>query len=181
MNCDEIENLIPEYLEKQLDPAAQSRVAAHLAGCAVCREFARQLEQLDAALARTVKAPTLSPEFQSRLQQRIQSLPSASKAEIAARKCQLQAEYESRLAQFRLLHLSTRQLSQALGGVTLLVMAGWLGWQWLPQLMQYLARQTPAGLDQNLPMAFTAGLLLLAMGFVGTAFQRQLKRAFLAA
>jgi hypothetical protein len=62
MACVEFENLVLHYLEKQLSPEAQSRVAAHLAQCAVCREFARQLEQLDAQLTRGVKTPALPPD-----------------------------------------------------------------------------------------------------------------------
>jgi len=176
MACIEFENQIPDYLEKQLPPAAQSRVAAHLAGCAACRAFARQLDQLDAALARTVKAPTLPPEFRARLQQRIQTIPVWSKGEIAERKRQLQAEYEAGLARLSLFHLPPRRLLQRLGYVILLATVGWFGWQFLPQLVNLLARLSPPVLNQNLAIALAVSVIFVVMGLAAAAFPRQLRR-----
>ena len=41
MNCAEIENLICEYVDGTLAPAARTEVERHLAGCATCAEMAR--------------------------------------------------------------------------------------------------------------------------------------------
>jgi predicted anti-sigma-YlaC factor YlaD len=180
MACIEFENQIPDYLEKQLSPAEQSHVATHLAGCAACRAFARQLEQLDVALARTVNPPTLSPEFRTRLQQRIQTIPVWSQAEIAERKRQLQAEYEAGLVRLSLVHLPLRRTLKAFGYVVLLGTVGWLVWRFLPQVPNLLARLSPT-LDQNLPIALIVSALCLVMGLAAAAFPRQLRRVLLVA
>jgi hypothetical protein len=176
MACIEFENQIPDYLEKQLPPAEQSRVAAHLAGCATCRAFVRQLEQLDVKLARTVKAPVLPPEFRARLQQRIQTIPVWSEADRAERKRRLQAEYEIGLARLDRLPLPPRRLLHGLGYATLLASVGWVGWQFLPQLGNFLTRPSPTGLDQNLPIALAVSAIFVAVGLAEAAFPRQLRR-----
>lgn len=63
MSCQEIENKILDYQENHLSPAQREEVETHLAGCAGCRAFARQLQQLDAALSASVKVPPLSADF----------------------------------------------------------------------------------------------------------------------
>src|SRR5208282_3428641 len=96
MSCEEIENKILEYQENQLSLAQRVEVETHLAGCAGCRIFARQLQQLDAAILAGLKVPALSAEFDRRLQERIQVAPAAlSEARRAERERQLQAEFEA--------------------------------------------------------------------------------------
>ncbi|MCL4181101.1 MAG: zf-HC2 domain-containing protein [Verrucomicrobia bacterium] len=181
MACVECENLIPDYLEKQLPAEAQSRVAAHLAQCTACRTFARQLEQLDAALVRGVKAPALPPDFRARLRQRIQTVPVWSEAERAERRRRLQAEYEAGLARLRPFPLSLRRMRQGLVLAALLVFLGWLGWLVPANWEDLLARLVPAGLDQDLSIAVAVALIFVAMGLAANAFRRQLRRVLLLA
>ncbi len=179
MACVEFENLIPDYLEKQLPPEAQSRVAAHLAQCAHCREFARQIEQIDAALACGVKAPELPPDFRARLRQRIQSVPVWSEAELAERRRRLQAEYEAGLARLRPFPLSPRRLRQGLVYAAGIAVLGWLGWLLLANWENLLARLMPTNLDPNLITALAITAIFLALGWAATAFRRQIRRVML--
>src|SRR5450432_3263380 len=126
MACEEFENQISDYLENQLPPADRARVAAHLAGCADCRAFAQQLEQLDAQLLRAVKTRALSADFKARLQQRVQMTVVLSEAERAERKRQLQAEYEAGLARLNRFTLPPRKLLEVLGYAGMFALAGWL-------------------------------------------------------
>src|ERR1035438_366310 len=98
MACEEFENQIADYVENQLPPADRSRIATDLAGCADCHAFAQRLEQLDAKLARALKAPVLPASFRTSLQQRIQMTIVLSEAQRAELKHQLQADYEADLA-----------------------------------------------------------------------------------
>ena len=179
MACVEFEDLIPDYLEKQLPPEAQSRIAAHLAQCAACREFARQLEQLDAALARGVKAPALPPDFRARLRQRIQTIPVWSEAERAERRRRMQAEYEAGLARLRPFPLSVRRVRQRLGLAAGLTVIGWLGWLLLANWENLLARLAPTDLDPNLVVVIAITGIFMAMGWGATAFRRQIRRVML--
>lgn len=179
--CIEFENLIPDYLEKQLPIEAQSCVAAHLAQCPACREFARQIEQLDAALARGVKAPALPPDFRARLRQRIQTVPVWSEAERAERRRRVQAEYEAGLARLRPFSLSLRRMRQRLVYAAGLTVLGWLGWLLLANWENLLARLAPTGLDQNLLVALVVTGIFMALGWTATAFRRQIRRVLLLA
>jgi anti-sigma factor RsiW len=71
MTCEEIENRILDHQENRLSPARREEVEKHLAGCPGCRIFARQLQQLDAALSAGVRVPALSADFDRRLRERI--------------------------------------------------------------------------------------------------------------
>lgn len=179
MACVEFEDLLPGYLEKQLPPKAQSRVAAHLAQCVACREFARQLEQLDAALARGVKAPALPPDFSARLRQRIQTVPVWSEAELAERRRRLQAEYEAGLARLRPFPFSLHRLRRGLVNAAALAFLGCLGWFSVPLLANLPAWLPPANLDQDLLAAWTATGIFVALGLAANAFRRQIRRVLL--
>lgn len=50
MDCDELVELVTEYLEASLDPATRARVEAHLGECPGCAEI---LEQFRATVALT--------------------------------------------------------------------------------------------------------------------------------
>ena len=180
MDCIEFETQIPEYLEKQLPPAARSRVEAHLAGCAGCRALARQLKHLDVELARSVKAPALPPEFRARLQQRIRAIPVWSEAERAERKRRLQAEYEAGLARLNYFPLRRRRMLQGLGWVTLVGTVGWLGWWVLPQLGHLFPRLSSLGPDQSFPLALAVSVIFVAMGLAAATFPRQFRQILLA-
>ena len=176
MTCEEFENQIPDYLENQLLPADRARVAAHLAGCANCRAFARQLEQLDAELLRKVKAPALPASFKVRLQQRIQTetvvLPEAQRAE---RKRQLQAEYEAGLARLNRFPLPPGKLLEGLGYAGVIALAGGLAWLFLPRLANLLAGSAVSGLNQSLLLSLVASAIFVAIG-LAVAFPRRVRR-----
>jgi anti-sigma factor RsiW len=176
MACEEFENLISDYLENQLLPADRARVAAHLAGCTDCRAFVRQLEQLDLALLRTVKAPALSATFKARLQQRIQIETAVlSEAQRAERKRQLQAEYETALARLNRFPPPPRKLPEGLGYAGLIALAGLLAWLLLPRLANLLARPALNGINQSLLLSWVASAIFVAIG-LATAFPRCVRR-----
>jgi len=175
MQCESFELQLLDYLENRLSATERVRVEKHLTDCAECRALAQQLEQLDATLTRTVKAPVLSATFNARLQQRIQATHVMSPAEIARRKREIQAEYEAGLARIRPFPLPPRKLLEGLGYAAALALVGLLAWRFLPQLTEVLAR---SGLNmpgqKYLPLvimsAFFAVLGLMA------AFPRQVVR-----
>jgi anti-sigma factor RsiW len=175
MACEAFEDRILDYLENQLPAAERARVETHLGGCGECRAFARQLERLDAQLSRTLKPRALSPSFNARLRQRIQTMPLMTAVEIAERKRQLQSEYDADLAKLRLFSLRRRGLLHAIPYTAALVITAWLAWLYLPELADLAARFASPGLNQDLLMALTAGAVFAAIGLV-TAFPRQVMR-----
>ncbi len=102
MSCDELEILVADFLENRLSPPERPAVDAHLAACPRCRQLARQLRELDAALTAAVKSPGLSSGFTARLRHRIQSETAGlSEADRADPKRRLQAEFEAGSALLR--------------------------------------------------------------------------------
>ena len=96
MACKTLEIRILEYVEGTLPPAERAAVESHLAQCAPCLAFARQLREIDAALTAEIKAPRLSGEFNERLRQRIQAeAPPLSDRERQERRRALQVEFEA--------------------------------------------------------------------------------------
>lgn len=181
MACEAFEQPILDYVDNQLPPAEHARVATHLAGCAACRTFARQLEQLDTQLARTLKPPTLSPAFNARLRQRIQSMRVLGEAERLERKRQLQVEYETGLARLNLFHVPSRRLLPTFRLATVIASVVGLVWQFLPQFVNLLGRLFQTGLNQNLAIAFTVSAIFVALGFAAAGFPRHLRRILAAA
>ena len=175
MLCEEIENRILDYQENQLSAAQRAEVEIHLAGCPACREFARQLQQLDAALSARIKIPALSANFDRRLRERIQAAPAPlSEAQRAERKRQLQAEFEAGMVRigrgsFALGSLLNHLTWPALGAV-----AGWLAWRFTPQLTAHLDIHILGGLTPNLLPWLAASAVLLTIG-LAEAFPRPWK------
>ena len=64
--CQEIVELITEYLEGAMDTDLRASFEAHLAGCPHCTHY---LEQISATIriAGTIRAEDLSPEFRAGL------------------------------------------------------------------------------------------------------------------
>ena len=64
--CQEIVELITDYLEGAMDAGLRASFEAHLAGCPHCTHY---LEQIRATIrvAGTVRAEDLSPEFRAGL------------------------------------------------------------------------------------------------------------------
>lgn len=52
MPCQELVELVTDYLEERLSPADRERFEAHLADCAACRTYLEQFRQTVRALGR---------------------------------------------------------------------------------------------------------------------------------
>ncbi len=173
MSCEEIENKILECQENQLSLAQRVEVETHLAGCPGCRIFARQLQQLDAALSASIKAPALSAEFDRRLQERIQVAPAAlSEAQRAERERRLQAEFEEGQARIGRGPFALDSLSKHLAWPALALLAGWLTWHFTLPLTARLNAQSLGGLDPNLLPWLAASAVFLTVG-LAESFPRQ--------
>jgi anti-sigma factor ChrR (cupin superfamily) len=66
LSCQEIVELVTEFLEGTMDSPLRAAFAAHLAKCDGCTEY---LEQIEATIrvAGTIEPEALSPEFQAGL------------------------------------------------------------------------------------------------------------------
>jgi len=172
MLCEEIENRILDYQENQLSAAQRAEVETHLTGCPACREFARQLQQLDAALAARVNIPALSAGFELRLRGRIQAAPAAlSEAQRAERKRQLQAEFEAGMARIGRGSFALGRLLNYLAWPALAVMTGWLAWLLTAQWTAHLQAQSLGGLPPVVIPCLAASAVFLAVG-LAQAFPR---------
>ena len=175
MTCREIENRLLDFEDGQLPASERETVVGHLADCTHCQSFARQLKQLDATLARSVKMPVLSGSFSVKLKERIQATPILTPAEIAERKRRYQAEYEAALAQLRPVPLPSRRVLEGMSYTAVLVTVGLLARQFLPQLVDKL---TASGLRvpglEFLPLLVMSVLFVL-MGLIA-AFPGRLAR-----
>jgi anti-sigma factor RsiW len=177
MNCDEIESRILDYQEHRLSAGERAAVERHLASCTSCCAFARQLEQLDAALTQKVKTPALPPDFQARLHERIQSETIVlSEAQRAERKRQLQAEYEAFQTRLGRDHLDLPTFVGALRRVLPVGAAGCLVWWLMPELTAFLAQPQFGAWGQS-PAVSLGILTLLLLAGVMAAFPREFRRA----
>jgi anti-sigma factor RsiW len=72
--CQEIVELVTDYLEGAMDAPLRASFEAHLAGCPHCTHF---LEQIGAAIriAGTIRAENLSPEFRTGLLEAFREFP----------------------------------------------------------------------------------------------------------
>ncbi|MBC8094314.1 MAG: zf-HC2 domain-containing protein [Akkermansiaceae bacterium] len=177
MPCEEFEIQIADYVENQLLSPDRARVAAHLAVCADCHAFAQQLEQLDVALLRTVKAPPLPATFKAKLQRRLQTTVVLSEIQRVERKRQMQAEYEAGLARLNRFPLPPRKLLESLGHGGLIALAGWLAWQFLPQLGNFLAESGWGDFNQSVLFAWLVSVICLVLGLTA-AFPMRVRRIF---
>jgi hypothetical protein len=64
--CREIAELATDHAEGQLDPSARAGFEAHLASCAACTAYVRQLEVAARAVAR-IPEPEISPQLREEL------------------------------------------------------------------------------------------------------------------
>jgi anti-sigma factor RsiW len=74
MNCDEIRRLLSAGLDGEIDAARQREVQAHVAECAACQRFGRELGGLS-ALLHEWPVPEPRPGFADRLMARVASAP----------------------------------------------------------------------------------------------------------
>lgn len=176
MACEQFENRILDFLENQLPLTERASVEAHLAGCTECQAFARQLEQLDAALLRRVKTPKLSENFNHKLSSRIQAeVIVLSRTELAERKRQLQAEYEAGLAKLGWRLPNFTRLLNNLSYAFLVIAAACVVWQFTPALAGLLNRQGIVGFEQSLLLSLLTSAVFVAIGLTA-AFPRQFRR-----
>ncbi|WP_301149836.1 anti-sigma factor family protein [Mycobacterium simiae] len=66
MNCNELVELVSEYLDNELDVERRARVDAHLVGCDGCQHYLEQFQVTVGALGR-VTEEQLDPEFRAKL------------------------------------------------------------------------------------------------------------------
>ncbi|EUA20252.1 MULTISPECIES: anti-sigma factor family protein [Mycobacterium] len=66
MDCNELVELVTEYLEHALDPAVRARFEAHLSECDGCENYVEQFRTTIQTLGR-VTADRLDPDFRQRL------------------------------------------------------------------------------------------------------------------
>jgi anti-sigma factor RsiW len=175
MLCEEIEPRIVDYQDNQLSLTQREEVEAHLVICAACRAFARQLQQLDAALLAQVKVPRLSADFDRRLRERIQAEPVVlSSAEQAERKRRLQAEFEAGLARVRRGSPALSGLAKHLAWPVLAALVGLIVWCFTPQLTAHLDGLRLGAFGPGLLPCLAASAVFL-MGGLAEAFPRQWK------
>jgi len=169
MSCEIIEDRILDYQEHQLSAAQRAEVETHLAGCSACREIARQLQQLDAALAARVGIPELSAGFDRRLRERIQAAPTAlSEAQRVGRKRQLQAEFDAGMARIVRGSFAFGSLLNHLAWPALATVAGWLAWIFTAQWTACLPAQSLNGLAPGTIPWLVASAVFLAVGLART-------------
>ena len=172
MLCELIENKILDYQENQLSAAQRAEVETHLAGCPDCREFARQLQQLDAALSASVKIPALSAGFDRQLRERIQSTPATlSEAYRAERKRQLQAEFEAGMAESVGGWFTLGRLLNYLAWPAVAAVAGWLAWRISAEWAARLPAQSLGGYAPIMIPCLAASAVFLTVG-LAQAFPR---------
>ena len=177
MTCEAFEPRIVDYVENQLPAADRAALETHLAGCGQCQAFARQLRQLDAALAQRLKAPVLPPDFSERLRQRIRGEEPVrlSEAQRAERKRQLETEFEAGLAQGRMKGLGLAGLLDSVRGVILAALAGWAILALTPAWTKLAGRIGLDGLAQNLLFSCALAAVFLFVG-LAAAFPQPFRR-----
>lgn len=175
MACEAFEPRIVEYLEGAVEAGERQAVESHLAGCADCQAFARQLHKLDLALSRGVKAPVLTADFSAKLRQRIQSQGAVmSEQWREKRKQELQEEFGTRLAGLRRSAFGFAGLWGSLQFPALVALAGCLVLYMVPGLTSAVTAPGSNSGNPNMGLLLVAAGLFLTVG-VGTAFQRQLR------
>jgi anti-sigma factor RsiW len=66
LTCQELVELVTDYLEGALSPAERARFDAHLAGCTGCRRYLEQMRQTIATLPRLTEE-TIQPDAKEAL------------------------------------------------------------------------------------------------------------------
>jgi anti-sigma factor RsiW len=173
MSCLEIERKILDYQENRLPAAQRQEVEAHLSGCSECRQFARQLQELDAALSLGIKSPALSTDFDRRLRQKIQALP--TEAQRTERRRQLQIEFDAGMARLRRGVFELGNLLDHLGWPVTAALGAWLVWRITPQVTARLHLRSLGDVDPNLVPWLVAGAVLAAVA-LAKAFPRHRSR-----
>jgi anti-sigma factor RsiW len=168
MNCDESEELILETIEAGGPGSRRAELEAHIAACPGCRQFQLAQARLDTALTKSIRRPSLSPGFSTRMLRQVdEDLARTTSASIKARKRAAEAEYRERLVELKKGALGSRILSMldliGLGVAGLL--AGLLLGAWLPRLAQVHLASVPASWQESMTYApWAVAVLITAAG-----------------
>jgi hypothetical protein len=177
VTCPEIEIRIPDYQEHRLSAADRKDVEAHLAGCANCRVFDRQLRDLDAALATRLSVAELSPGFDRQVMARIRcGLGALTPAQRAERKKQIQEEFEMGVDRILKGSFGLPCVLDHLAWPVAAVVAGWLAWQFTTGMTAHFTAKSLGGVSPAVLPWLVASATFLAL-CLGQAFPRQ--RTFL--
>src|SRR5207248_676988 len=84
--CAEFEDQILDLQHGQLSEPGRGVAEAHLAGCPACRQFAEDLQSLDAALASEFRRKELPASFKVALLFRIDAATASVTPELVARR-----------------------------------------------------------------------------------------------
>ena len=175
MACPEFEPRILDLVDRPDAIADREAVRAHLAACPACQAFASELQRLDVALQRAVEAPQLSPDFDTRLWQRIAAeAPTIPEAERAAKKRALEAEFAERT---RALRRAANWWIAGLDGLGLGVLLSLLaygGWRWLPRFLEQVSTLSWTANQTLLAASASAGIVVL--GAIAATVWRPMRR-----
>ncbi len=173
MNCTECESQVCDYADGLLEPAERAKVAAHLDLCPSCNAFYQDLRQLDKTLQAGIAVPSLRPDFDDRLWEKIDAgshrLPETMRAE---RKRIFEVEFQAGADQLK---KSFSWVSAVLDGVGYAAIGA--------AALGLLVRVVPSLPELELPSAAFPGgqptllacagaVVFLAMG-LSMAFQRR--------
>jgi anti-sigma factor RsiW len=156
--CAGYEHDLVDLHDGGLPPERASDVRLHMQRCARCAEWAAGFAALDAGLAANIVAPALSPGFDARLRERLESLRApADRADLRTR---LEREHAALVTSLR----SSARLRAALGAAgsvatTLGVLLA--SRQWLEQGIDLLPTLTD-GSGQPLVLGATAAAISAA-------------------
>lgn len=97
--CADYEHELVELHDGELAPERARIVRLHIRQCLRCRSWAAEFASLDARLATELPRPALSPDFDTRLRQRLSTLSApASGGELRSR---IEIEHDSLIASLR--------------------------------------------------------------------------------
>jgi anti-sigma factor RsiW len=97
--CADYEHDLVELHDGELGPERARVVRLHIQQCLRCRSWSTQFAALDSRLAAELPRPTLSPDFDARLRQRLSTLTApASQGELRSR---IELEHDSLVAALR--------------------------------------------------------------------------------
>lgn len=150
--CETFEHEIADLVDGLLNDVDARRIQLHLATCGGCRAWHAAYASLDVDLGSVLPAPTLGPDFDARLRDRIGTLPGNGRA---ARAAAADAEHDALLMGLRR-DSRRRALLGGLGGLV-----GAVG---VLLLLQVLLQRVPA-----LHVVLTGPDRLYLAGAVSTA------------
>src|SRR5271157_217594 len=125
MTCQDIETRILDYQENNLPPGEKAAVESHLAECPECQSFARQMTELDSALAAAINLPLLPANFDRRVKEKIHGEAVLPEWKRIVRQRQLQAEFEAKMARIERAKFAFGDLRGELAWIFVAALAAW--------------------------------------------------------